>query len=502
MNVPEPDLDDLRSASDALGLALDDDALAMYLPYVAGMAAGLGRLDELTPPMPPRPDRAPGWKPEPADNPLGAWYRRCSIREQAQGPLSGSRVVVKDNVMVAGIEMANGSAALDGFVPDTDATVVSRILAAGGEIVGKAVCEDLCVSAGSHTSFTGAVHNPLDLDRTSGGSSSGSAALLAAGECELAIGGDQGGSIRIPAAYCGLYGLKPTHGLVPYTGAFPLDPTIDHLGPMATTTADVARLLDVIAGPDGLDPRQRDVEVRPYVDGLDRGAAGLRIGVVAEGFGHGDDSGPVDAVVRESAQVFAGLGAEVVDVSVRWHRDAGVVGGAILGQGLVMTGLYGNAAGAGWSGHYAVDLMEAWGRACTEHPEHLPHTARLMALGGEHARRSGFGTTYGKAQNLVPVVTAAYDAVLTEVDILVMPTAPTVAPELPPDDAGFAESVAAAFRNASNTTPFDVTGHPSMSIPCGRVGGLPVGMMLTGRRWADDVVLAAAAAFESTGHHR
>ena len=498
MSVPVPNLDDLRRASDALGLALDDEALAAYLPYVSGMAAGLARLDALSPDAP-RIDREPGWVPDRADNPLGAWYRRCSVRGSGDGPLAGKRVVVKDNVMVAGIEMANGSAALDGFVPDTDATVVTRILDAGGEIVGKAVCEDLCVSAGSHTSFTGPVRNPLDLTRTAGGSSSGSAALVAAGECELAIGGDQGGSIRIPAAYCGLYGIKPTHGLVPYTGAFPLDPTIDHLGPIGATVAAVAQLLDVIAGPDGLDPRQRDVEVRSYTGGLGRGVAGMRIGLVAEGFGHGDDAAPVDEAVRKAAERFVELGAEVCDVSIPWHVDAGAVGGAILGQGLVMTVLYGNAAGHGWAGRYPVDLMEAWGRARTEHPEAMPHTARLMALAGEHARSTGFGTTYGKAQNLVPTVTAAYDAALADVDILVMPTTPTVAPLLPSPDAGFAESIAAAFRNASNTGPFDVTGHPSMSIPCGLVDGMPVGMMLTGRRWADDVVLAVAAAFESTG---
>ena len=496
MTVPEPALGDLRRASDALGLDLDDDQLLAYLPYVVGSIAGLGRLEALAPPRP-APRRVRSWSPAAADNPYGAWYRRCSIREHDDGPLAGRRVVLKDNVMLAGVDMANGSAALDGFMPTTDATVVSRILAAGGEIVGKAVCEDLCVSAGSHTAFTGPVRNPLDPTRTAGGSSSGSAALVAAGEADLAIGGDQGGSIRIPASYCGLVGHKPTHGLVPYTGAFPLDPTIDHLGPIGATVTDVAVLLDVLAGPDGLDPRQRDVIVRPAAPGLDRGVAGRRIGLVAEGFGRDDDAAPVDEAVREAAAVFTRLGATVVDVSIPWHRDAAVVGGAILGHGLVATVVRGGAAGSGWSGAYPVELMEAWGEALAAHPDRLPHTARLMALAGEHARRHAHGATYGRAQNLVPVVTAAYDAALAEVDLLVMPTTATVAPALPPDDADLATSLGAAFRNASNTGPFDVTGHPSVSVPCGRVEGLPAGMMLTGRRWHDDLVLSAAAAFEA-----
>ena len=179
-----------------------------------------------------------------------------SITEREGGPLAGRSVAIKDNTAVAGVPMMNGSATLEGFVPARDATVVTRLLAAGATIAGKAVCEDLCFSGGSHTSRTGPVRNPWDTTRSAGGSSSGSAALLAAGVVDIATGGDQGGSVRIPAAYCGVVGHKPTHGLVPYTGAFPIEQTIDHLGPMARTVADVALTLAVLAGPDGLDPRQ------------------------------------------------------------------------------------------------------------------------------------------------------------------------------------------------------------------------------------------------------
>jgi amidase len=194
--------------------------------------------------------------------------------------MAGRRIAVKDNIAVAGVPMMNGSAVLEGFVPRQDATVVTRLLDAGAIVTGKAVCENLCFSGGSHTSATGPVLNPWDHTRSAGGSSSGSAALVASGEVDLALGGDQGGSIRIPAAFCGVVGHKPTHGLVPYTGAFPIENTLDHLGPITRTVRDAALMLGVLAGPDGLDPRQRHgAEQHDYLAGIDASVGGLRIGV-------------------------------------------------------------------------------------------------------------------------------------------------------------------------------------------------------------------------------
>src|SRR5213078_1563176 len=172
------------------------------------------------------------------------------------------------------------------------------------------------------TSDTGPVRNPHNPTRTTGGSSSGSAALVAAGEVDMAIGGDQGGSIRIPSSWCGIYGLKPTYGLVPYTGIFPIELTLDHTGPMAMTVADCALMLEVIAGPDGLDPRQIDVATQPYTQVLEGGADGLRVGLLSEGFGIPDVSEPdVDAAVRAAADALAGAGGELEEVSVTMHRD-------------------------------------------------------------------------------------------------------------------------------------------------------------------------------------
>ena len=210
---------------------------------------------------------------------------KTSVKGASKGPLKGKTVALKDNVMLAGVPMMNGAATLEGYVPDLDATIVTRILDAGGEIVGKAHCEAFCLSGGSHTNASGPVHNPHKMGYSAGGSSSGSAALVVAGEVDMAIGGDQGGSIRIPASYCGIVGLKPTHGLVPYTGVMPIEIFIDHTGPMTANVADNALMLETLAGPDGYDPRQYNVETHAYTEALGGEAKGLRIAVVSEGSG-------------------------------------------------------------------------------------------------------------------------------------------------------------------------------------------------------------------------
>ena len=223
--------------------------------------------------------------------------------------------------------MMNGSAVYADFVPDQDATVVTRVLDAGGVILGKAVCENYCLSGGSHTSATGPVRNPRNPEFMTGGSSSGCAALLVAGECDLAIGSDQGGSVRMPSSFSGCVGLKPSYGLVPYTGAAPIEQSVDHLGPMAMTTADCALLLEVIAGyDDGRDPRQTTILTpKNYRAELEKGIKGLRIGVVEEGFGGPGAEKDVDAIVRDAAARLTGAGAIVANVSVPMHRQAGSI---------------------------------------------------------------------------------------------------------------------------------------------------------------------------------
>ena len=437
--------------------------------------------------------------PDPADNPLGAWYVTTEIQGAGGGPLEGYRVAIKDNIEVAGVPMMNGSRTLEGFVPSRDATVVTRLLEAGATIAGKAVCEDLCFSGASHTSVTGPVRNPWDLSRTTGGSSSGSTALVAAGDVDVALGGDQGGSVRIPSSFCGTVGHKPTHGLVPYTGAFPIEMSLDHLGPIARTVADAALVLDAIAGRDGWDPRQpNDLVPDDYVAALSRDVTGLRVGVVSEGFGFPGLSDPgVDALVRDAAARLGEAGMVVADVDVPWHRHAMSVWNVIATDGATVQLINGNGYGHNWDGLYDPELIEYYGRQRLEVADDWSETVKLVALTGQYSIDQLQTRHYAMARNLAFEVRRHYDEALASFDVLVMPTLPiTASPLVEPTD-----SRETYLRRASemivNTAPFDVSGHPATSVPAGLVDGLPAGMMIVAKRFDDATCLAVAGAFES-----
>ncbi|QYJ14974.1 Amidase [Rubrobacter xylanophilus DSM 9941] len=503
VRVPDPGRL-VELARSAFGLRLTEEEARSFAGLMEASIASYRRLDQLAEPeLPVKYPRTGGYRPGPEENPLNAWYYRCSIKGAGEGPLAGKRVAIKDNVAVAGVSMMNGSSVLEGYVPAFDATIVTRILDAGGEISGKAVCEHLCFSGGSHTSDTGPVLNPHDHTRSAGGSSSGSAALVAAGEVEMAIGGDQGGSIRIPSCWCGTYGLKPTHGLVPYTGVFPIELTLDHVGPIAASVSDVALLLSAIAGEDGLDPRQRDVRVGDYPGALKGGVGGMRIGVVREGFGlPGLSEEDVDETVRKAAETFRELGVEVEEISIPLHRDGIHIWNAIAIEGATELMVRGNGMGTNWEGHYSTSLLDAYWRGRTALPGELSETVKLTMLTGQYMREAYGGRYYAKAQNLARTLRAAYDAALEEVDLLLMPTLPMKATPIPAPDAPREEVVARALEMIPNTAPFDVSGHPAMNVPCGASEGLPVGMMLVGKKWAEETVLRAAHAFEQTGSYR
>src|SRR6266705_3531179 len=373
MAIPPPSNDDLAKIAAHYGLTLSSSDLESFRGLISGALGSYDAVQRLYHArLPEPPDRPYRWPAE-ADNELVAWYVTTEIAGAGAGPLAGRRVAVKDNIAVAGVPMMNGSAAVEGYVPRRDATVVTRLLAAGATIAGKAVCEDLCFSGGSHTSRTGPVRNPWDRSRSAGGSSSGSAALVAAGQVDLALGGDQGGSIRIPSSFCGTVGHKPTYGLVPYTGAFPIENTLDHLGPITRTVRDAALLLGVLAGPDGLDSRQRqDAPPADYLAGLEAGVSGLRIGVVEEGFGIPGLSQPeTDEAVRAAVGVLASAGAEVIPVSVPWHRDGMHVWSVIATDGAVAQMIDGNGYGMNSGGLYDPELIAHYARGRREHANEL-----------------------------------------------------------------------------------------------------------------------------------
>jgi len=440
----------------------------------------------------------PFHRPRGDENRYGAWYVKTAIKGAPDGKLKGRRVALKDNVCLAGVPMMIGADILEGYVPDVDATIVARILDAGGEIAGKAVCEYFCVSGGSHTSSTGPVQNPRKAGYSAGGSSSGSAALVAAGDVDMAIGGDQAGSIRIPAAYCGIVGLKPTFGLVPYTGIAPLEMTIDACGPMTANVRDNALLLEVIAGPDGIDSRQRGVAAGRYTEALDGGVKGLRIGVLKEGFGHHNSEPDVDARVRDAAQRFAGLGAIVEDVSIPAHAQGYAVWAAIRGDAACVTLLEMNGAGINHEGLFVTSLMDK-AMAWRSRADDFADTIKIASIFSKYTLDRYGGHYYGKAQNVRRRLRAAYDAAFASHDLLLLPTTPMKATPIPQKDAPPQEITRRSWEATRNTCPFNVTGHPAISMPCGMQDGRPIGMMLVGRPYDEATIYRAAAAFEGAG---
>ncbi|KAJ6110872.1 hypothetical protein N7486_003107 [Penicillium sp. IBT 16267x] len=545
---------ELRDAAAGLGIQIQDAQEAEDYLHLLQSAEAVMRLiqaedDYIHPALSPVITTAPRIFSEPTkeDNPLNAWRHRFEL--VAQNPTSmilrGKTIAIKDNISIGGIPTTVGTftelLCSDGHLPVSpiDASVVSRVLLAGATIKGSSTCENYCASPLSFSAATGPVHNPRLHGYTTGGSSSGSAALVAArllhgedqGPCgetvDIAIGGDQGGSVRIPAAYCGIYGLKPTHGLVPYTGAVPLAPMIDHLGPMAGNLEDVAMLLQVMAGYDGIDPRMTpesplrdqvpnypkvlgDFKTRILEDGEALGS-GMKIGLLVESFEVRGLSDQVrDTVLEAARRCFTAAGAEVIDVSVPMHCQGALIWTASTRMSMSEWACQGKTSGflsflpphiqARWPPDQKMyELMTATNPA-----------AMNMMLSG-HFLQEHFGPSVeAKAHRKVFELRAAYDRALTEVDILVTPCAPTVAmphPKMQSSAEGPSSSVmdkmSVAVGVTTNTAPFNVTGHPALNVPCGfgwdsnnAEVKLPIGMQLVGRRWEDAMVLKAAAVFE------
>ena len=500
MPLKPPNRNDLSASAQRFGLTLSDDQMRTYEELVSGGMASYNEVESLYEQT--APDGPTGREssfPSAADNPLGAWYVKTDIKGAPGGPLTGVRIVIKDNIAVADVPMMNGSVPVEGFGPRYDATVVARLLGAGATIVGKSVCESLCFSGASHTSDTGPVRNPWDPTRITGGSSSGSAALVASGQVDMALGGDQGGSVRIPSSFCGVVGHKPTYGLVPYTGAFPIELTIDHLGPICRSVADAARLLTVIAGyDDGKDPRQPvDAQSMDFAAASDGDVAGMKVGVVAEGFGYEGLSDPeLDKTVRATAERLRSVGMIVEDVSIPWHRHGMAIWNVIATDGAAAQMLEGNAYGLNFNGWYDPDLMQHYGDQWREKADQLSVTTKLVALTGGYSLEKSRGKYYAMAQNLVPALRKAYDHALEKYDVLVMPTLPITATTIVGKDDDLATSITRALEMIVNTAPTDCTGHPATSVPAGLVDGLPTGLMIIAKHFDDSTCLKVAKAVE------
>jgi len=496
-----PDAGQLVALAAALDLHLSPEEAALYLPVIRDAMRELdtfvqSRAEEARPPLL-FPERGPGYRPLLDEDRYQAWLWKCAIGGASTGLLAGKTVSFKDNISVAGIPQVFTSQALEGFVPDVDATVVTRVLAAGAKITGKHMMNGFMGDYGKPI-------NPHDPARMTGGSSSGSGAALAAGEVDISFGGDQGGSIRLPAAYCGIVGLKPTFGLVSHFGCgFAAESSVDHVGPMARTVPDVAAALQAVAGYDDNDPRQRR-DVPDGIDALsdlDQGVRGLRIGILQEGFAEPIEPGVSEGVLA-AVGVLERLGAEVTRVSVPAHAQIDAVYAALVFEGARAVHDVG-FFGSGPKGYYPASVIAAIDRMWRLHGDMLPPRTKLNHLIAELSRRNYHGAVYAKAQNVRPGYVAAFDRALAEVDVLALPTVRTIAP---PVEVLPTEPMAAIDVNLRrnwmlmptgyNTKPTNYTGHPALAVPCGRVQGMPISLQLVGRFMADALLLRVAYAYQ------
>ena len=502
MTVQRPTLSQMKDVVSQLGMSMSDARVQEFLNVMQGTLDAYDIVDGLPDYLPPvLYPRTSGHRPTVEENPMNAWYVKTEIKGAPRGPLLGRSVALKDNVCLAGVPMMNGASTLKGYVPDLDATIVTRLLDAGATIAGKAHCEYFCLSGGSHTNAAGPVHNPHKHGYSAGGSSSGSGALVGGGLIDMAIGGDQGGSIRMPASFCGCYGMKPTHGLVPYSGIMPIENTIDHTGPMTQNVMDNALMLEVIAGPDGLDPRQYDVKTERYTAAVGGGVSGLRIGVIKEGYEQPGSEEDVNEKVRAAAETLRSLGATVDEISVPWHRHGVAIWTPIALEGLTQQMMLGNGMGTGWEGLYTTSLLEYHSNWRTRADE-LSDTLKISMLIGQYHLKHTRGRYYAKAQNLSRQLRDEFNKVFAAYDLLLTPTTAMKAPPIPSSDATLEEWCQRAFENITNTATFDVTGHPAMSVPCGMSDGLPVGLQIIGRRYDESTIYRAASAFEQVGDWR
>jgi amidase len=507
-----PDVDEVMGYGRALGFDLTALEARMIQARMVDTVAALEAFDEMRVAEHRLPlritERDPGHRPSADEDPLGAFIRTCRVKGADTGPLRGKTVGLKDHVAVAGVPLTFSSHMMDGYVPDFDATIVTRLLDAGATIVGKLKMEEFSWG-GPGLSGVGDYGRPLNphrRDHVTGGSSSGSGAAVAGGLVDIAIGGDQGGSIRLPAAWCGVVGLMPTHGLVPHSGVFGLEPTIDYVGPMARTVDDVALALSCLAGRDGFDPRQADVPARlpGYTDALSRGVAGLRIGLLQEGFGVPGGDPAVDEAVMEAVGTLERAGARVERVSVPLHTKALH---ALLpiylegGKRMYDTNFGGSFART----YYPTSLISIFGRLKQSHAREFSPNLKLNLLQGHYLQQHYGGRLYAKAQNVRPTFVAQYDRVFAGVDVLAMPTIPLTAPrwQEPRDYEDALELTMLGGERSldlgpviANTCPFNYTGHPAISVPCAKLGGLPVGLMLVAPHFREDTLFRAAAAHQ------
>lgn len=404
-------------------------------------------------------------------------------------PLSGVPMFIKDTIVTAGMPTTAGSKILESYVPATDATVVARLRAAGAILLGKTNCDEFAMGASGENSAFGATKNPWAPDRVPGGSSSGSAAAVAAGECLAALGSDTGGSIRQPAGFCGIVGIKASYGRVSRYGLIALASSLDHIGPLTRTVDDAAIILNVIAGSDPHDATS--VEKAPMnLETIRQGEIrGLRIGVPEEYFVEGMDP-RVEQSVRDAIALLKQMGADIVSIHLP-HTEYALAVYYIIQPAEASSNLA-RYDGIRY-GHRTVDatdLLSVYGRSRDEGLGEEPK--RRIMLGTYVLSAGYYDAYYRKAQKVRTLIRQDFSNAFRDVDLMVTPTSPTLPFKL---GERFADPLT-MYLSDIFTVPADIAGLPSISIRSGFADGLPVGVQLMGPLWSEERVLTAAKALE------
>ncbi len=432
------------------------------------------------------------------DPKIGAFalVNRSAKRFAKEGMLSGVPVLIKDNICVKDEETTCSSKMLKGFKPPYDATVVRKLKDAGAILIGKANMDEFAFGSSCETSCYGPTRNPWDIERIPGGSSGGSAAAVAADETIMAIGSDTGGSIRQPAALCGVVGLKPTYGRVSRYGLIAFASSLDQIGPITKDVEDAALLLGVISGYDEMDSTSVDIPVPDYRKSLVKDIKGLRIGVPKEYFVKGIDP-EVEAAVKKSIAVLKSLGASVAEISLP-HTEYALSTYYIIGPAEASSNLARfDGAHYGYRSPDAGDMIDMYIRSRSEG---FGDEAKRRILLGTYCLSAGYYDAYYlKALKVRTKIKEDFDNAFRSCDLIVTPTAPTPAFKIGEKTS----DPLSMYLSDIFTIPANLAGLPGISIPCGfSSGGLPIGLQMMAKPFDEETIFRAAYTFEqSTDFH-
>lgn len=410
-------------------------------------------------------------------------------RGEAIGVLEGIPMALKDNLCTDGIRTTCSSKMLENFVPPYSATVVEKLQSEGAIMLGKLNMDEFAMGSSTENSRFFATHNPWDLDRVPGGSSGGSAAAVAAEEAIFALGSDTGGSIRQPASFCGVVGLKPTYGAVSRFGLIAYASSLDQIGPITQTVEDNARVLQEIVGHDRKDSTSVSFEVPNYAEGLNQGVKGLRIGVPKEYFAKGLDAG-VKKVLDEALETYQGLGAIVEECSLP-HTEYAMPAYYLIATAEASSNLarY-DGVRYGYHAEGAEDILNLFKKTRSEG---FGSEVKARIMLGTYALSAGYYDAYYlKAQKVRTLIQNDFNKAFDQFDVLLSPTAPTTAFKIG-EKSGDPLTM---YLSDVCTVPINLAGIPALSLPAGFVEGMPVGMQLMGRPFSEGTLYRVAHAFE------